>query len=141
MLLISIQCSVSQQSYLLSVISNYRNLHVVLMCRVAVLYSSSELWASLDESIAINQASTSNSIVILQSYLEQGNIARKECPLRWWDQLFSSLRPLAKKYKPIPATSVPSEHIFSKPGEMILLKHSRLKNLKFNMIMLLNKAT
>ena len=105
--------------------------------------SSSELWATIDECIAMNQTrpSTSNSMVILRSYLEQGNISRKECPLRWWANngtTFSSLCHFVKKYMSIPATSVPSERIFSKAGEIILLKRNRLKSKNVDMIMFLN---
>ena len=108
--------------------------------------SSSELWGTLDECIAMNQTrpSTSNSMVILRSYLEQGNISRKECPLRWWANngtTFSSLCHFVKKYMSILATSVPSECIFSKAGEMISLKRNRLKSKNVDMIVFLNKAT
>ena len=42
--------------------------------------------------------------------------AKKKCPLEWWNQNkndFKSLSILARKFLAVPATSAPSERVFS----------------------------
>ena len=105
---------------------------------------SADLWQFIDESVAASQSrtSTANSIVLLKSYFEQPVLERKENPLRWWSdnqRSFPSLVSLVKRYLSIPATSVPSERLFSKAGEITSLKRNRLKSKSVDMILFLNK--
>ena len=46
---------------------------------------------------------------------------------------------IAKKYLCIPGTSVPAERVFSKAGELVSMRRSRLKPKNVNMFLFLNK--
>lgn len=84
---------------------------------------SNGLWDAMDEKVAESMSTTTattSSIVILRSYLEQSNILRKDDPLSWWSDMNKSyikLVPFVSKHLAVPATSVPSERLFSKAGE------------------------
>ena len=70
------------------------------------------------------------------------NLSRKENPLEWWENtgktLFPSLYITAIKYLIIPATSVPSERIFSVAGSILTKKRNRLGAKNVNTILKLN---
>ncbi|MGL5207642.1 hAT family dimerization domain-containing protein [Cetobacterium sp.] len=51
------------------------------------------------------------------------------CPLKWWREnsyKYPVPSPLAKAYLSIPATSVPSKHVFSTAGDIVTAKRSQL---------------
>ena len=50
-----------------------------------------------------------------------------------------TLVPFAKKYLSIPTTSVPSERLFSKPGQLLSEQRSRLKSKNVDKILFINK--
>lgn len=65
----------------------------------------------------------------LQEYLQQPLFPPSSNPLIWWKtnaEKFSSLVPVALKYLSIPGTSVCSERMFSKAGEMVTARRQRL---------------
>lgn len=49
------------------------------------------------------------------------------------------LREIANKYLCIPATSVPSERIFSKAGDIMTTKRNRLKDKYLNILLFLKQ--
>ena len=105
-----------------------------------------ELWSFIDDSVAATQSrpSTSDAKVMIRTYTEHPNLARKEDPLKWWaenEKCFPFLASHAKKFFSIPATSVPSERLFSKAGEITVSKRNRVKSKNVNMLLFLNKAT
>ena len=58
----------------------------------------------------------------VKSYLQEHPIKCKEDPLCWWKMngsRFSHLEPLARRYLAIPATSTPSERVFSVAGIVV----------------------
>lgn len=66
----------------------------------------------------------------LQSYLQLDNLDSEEDPLDWWrehQRPYPQLSKLAKKYLCIPATSSPSEMVFSTGRNVVTCLHSSLK--------------
>lgn len=62
-------------------------------------------------------------------------------PLEWWrkhSSTFPTLSKLAKKYLCCPATSVPSERLFSLAGNIVSSKRNRLKPEKINKLCFLS---
>ncbi|XP_067369733.1 zinc finger BED domain-containing protein 4-like [Channa argus] len=63
-------------------------------------------------------------------------------PLKWWkdhERTFPVLSCLVKRYLGIVASSVPSERVFSKTGEIISHKRNHLKGNNVNMLLFLNQ--
>ncbi|KAJ8266447.1 hypothetical protein GJAV_G00130530 [Gymnothorax javanicus] len=66
----------------------------------------------------------------LEAYLLTGNIDSEEDPLIWWQQhqsQYPRLSVLGKKYLCIPATSSPSERLFSTGGNIVTCHRTSLK--------------
>nr|CAI5861409.1 unnamed protein product [Callosobruchus analis] len=77
----------------------------------------------------------------MRQYLEEKLNLRKNDPLKWWQTralLYPQLADLAKKYLCIMATSVPSERIFSKSGQILSEKRSTIKPKRMEKILFLN---
>lgn len=104
--------------------------------------STSGLWSFVDTRFAeLGHAQPTEHATIIKSYLDQGNIPRKEDPLKKWNNdecVYVKLVPFVKKYLSIPATSVPSERLFSKAGELISHRRNRLKSKNIDMMLFLN---
>lgn len=65
----------------------------------------------------------------LQSYLQESESSIHTNPLNWWrdnGNRYPNISKIAKKYLTIPATSVPSERVFSTAGDIITAERSRL---------------
>jgi len=72
-----------------------------------------------------------NSIHVdeVASYLALPKVHPDDCPLLWWKTnktRFSVLSKLARKYLAIPATSTPSERLFSEAGNVMTIKRTQL---------------
>ena len=68
-------------------------------------------------------------------------ILRQDDPLEWWrnnEAAFPNIKQVANKYLVILATSVPSERLFSKVGELISAKRNSLKPKNVDMLLFLN---
>lgn len=77
----------------------------------------------------------------LEAYLGLPAIDFEESPLEWWKgchKMYPSLADLAKKYLCIPATSSPSDRVFSKAGGVVTAKRALLKPEKVNMLTFLS---
>ena len=105
---------------------------------------SDSVWRFFDEQVSsqstIHPGATAFSEV--DKYLRTPVLPRTEDPLKWWkdnSHIFPQLAPLARKYLCLLATSVPSERLFSKAGELVSLKGNRLKPKNINMFLFLNK--
>ncbi|XP_028414611.1 zinc finger BED domain-containing protein 4-like [Dendronephthya gigantea] len=106
---------------------------------------SSGLWEFFDKKVIDSQnarSSTSKATVEVRTYFGEDVLPRLEDPLSWWkinEKRFSLLSQLAKKYLSVPGTSVPSERLFSKAGELVSIRRNRLKAKNVNMMLFLNK--
>ncbi|XP_036390538.1 zinc finger BED domain-containing protein 4-like [Megalops cyprinoides] len=83
-----------------------------------------------------------DALIEMRRYLEERVILRDQDPLHWWkehEQTFPSLSRFAVKYLGIVASCVPAERVFSKTGELISQRRSRLKGKNVNMLLFLNK--
>ncbi|XP_076052180.1 E3 SUMO-protein ligase ZBED1-like isoform X2 [Oratosquilla oratoria] len=105
-----------------------------------------DLWEEHDETVKeclkAVQPACGGPNVDMRRYLEEGIIARHEDPLHWWknhSQLFPLLQDKAKHYLCIPATSVPSEQVFSQTGDLISERRNCLSDENVNMLLFLNK--
>ncbi|GFN98185.1 Zinc finger bed domaincontaining protein 1like [haplochromis burtoni] [Plakobranchus ocellatus] len=105
------------------------------------------IWACFDSKIHDYMTATSRPrgarpYLEMRRYNEESPLKRDADPLAWWreiEALLPKLQVLAKNYLCIPATSVPSERLFSKAGELICDRRSCIKPDNVNMILFLNK--
>ncbi|CAL1542713.1 unnamed protein product [Lymnaea stagnalis] len=75
-------------------------------------------------------------------YFKEANIPRNANPLNWWklnEVQFPHLKVLAQKYLCIPATSAPSNRLFSKEGDLTAFKREQIKPGNLHTVLFLNK--
>lgn len=105
------------------------------------------IWAKFDAkvekiSLVSSAQSSTGSHIEMRRYMEESLIPREENPLDWWKKhatLFPNLQEEAKRFLCSPASSVPSERLFSKAGELVSHRRSCLKDTHVDMILFLNK--
>ncbi|CAH2013549.1 unnamed protein product [Acanthoscelides obtectus] len=106
------------------------------------------LWAHFDSKLAevAIKSKTKPSIMAtlcVRHYLELPHIERSADPLLFWEEhkhMMPELYELHKKYLCVPASSVPSERIFSKSGQITNDSRSRLLPDNLDMILFLNSV-
>ncbi|XP_005110616.1 zinc finger BED domain-containing protein 4-like [Aplysia californica] len=113
-----------------------------------VAADNSSIWTRFDSKISSFLQTTSTPGVRpnleMRRYAEENPISRKQDPLEWWrkhSSLMPQLQEIAKKFLCCPATSVPSERVFSATGELVSHRRSNLTEENVNMIIFLNKNT
>ena len=77
-----------------------------------------------------------------RQYFQDHVLQRADDSLKWWSENskhYPNLAKLANKYLCITATSVPSERLFSKAGELISHKRSQIKPVNVDMFLFLNQ--
>ena len=97
----------------------------------------SELWEGVG-GISVHAQCQSNN----DTYMAMERLRRKDNPLDWWRQHethLPRLARLAKKYLSVPSTSVPSERVFSKAGQLVSARRAKLNPKNVDMILFLNK--
>lgn len=110
------------------------------------IYVEDEIWGAIDKKILQNNTQLnpySTAALTIKQYIELPYLDRKMDPLLFWEekkQLFPALYKLALKYLCIPATSVPSERLFSKAGMLCNARRNRLVPKKLNQILFLNST-
>ncbi|XP_065149407.1 E3 SUMO-protein ligase ZBED1-like [Paramisgurnus dabryanus] len=78
----------------------------------------------------------------IELYRREPSISLSCCPLKWWRENSSKyplLSPLVKAYFSIPATSVPSERVFSTAGDIVTAQRSQLLPENVDMLIFLKK--
>ena len=107
--------------------------------------SAPGLWDLFDQKVVNSQltrSSASKATVEVHAYIGEDVLPRLEDPLTWWkthEKRFNLLSKLAKKYLCVPGTSVPSERLFSKAGELVSIRRNRPKSKNVDMMLFLNK--
>lgn len=80
----------------------------------------------------------------LHQYFQPPIIPRQEDPLQWWrnnKHIYPNVAKVARKYLCTLATSVPSERLFSKAGELVSQKRSSIKPKNVDMMLFLNSSS
>ena len=76
------------------------------------------------------------------SYIEEPPLQPNGNPLQWWmrnEQRFPKVAAVARRFLCVPATSVPSERIFSAAGNLVAKKRCSLLSENVNCLVFLNK--
>ncbi|XP_017468941.1 PREDICTED: zinc finger BED domain-containing protein 4-like [Rhagoletis zephyria] len=88
------------------------------------------------------KSNRADAIIALREYAEKPNEPLNTDPLEYWKTRsndMKQLQVLASKYLYIPATSTKSERMFSKAGEIVSDRRSRLKAKNVNMLLFISK--
>lgn len=107
---------------------------------------SPSVWGHFTKKASLSSKSTvsssrSRAIIEVQRYLEEDLLDKNEDPLEWWRYHSYNYPYLSKvvieKFGTV-ATSVPCERVFSKSGQLISERRSRISSNKVKQIMFLN---
>lgn len=102
--------------------------------------STSDIWKSFDERVSslVGQNNSSvASVVEMDKYMNECLLSRNMDPLKWWSErkhIYPRLYEMMKRRLCVPATSVPSERVFSKAGQVLTQRRSRLTTSKVEKI-------
>lgn len=104
------------------------------------LSDENDIW-NYHDSLIKNTLNEPNELTV---YLSLPVKPRNICPIEFWHEnqnQFPKLSRIAMKYLIVPATSVPSERLFSKTGTIINEKRSRLKGNKVQQLAILSSLS
>lgn len=110
-----------------------------------VIEDEDNVWNFLQSKVTTVQSqttSTSSSTALMKQYLNTPHVELKCDVITYWNDHKVVLAPLsniALKYCIIPATSVPSERIFSKAEQILSAQRNRLLPKNVDMLIFLNK--
>ncbi|GFR76798.1 zinc finger BED domain-containing protein 4 [Elysia marginata] len=114
--------------------------------QASVLKRKDSIWASHDEAVESQKQTveqpTVRPVMEMDKYEKEIVLPRAKNPLLWWKVngcTMPGLEKLAKKYLSCPATSTPSERLFSKAGELINQRRSNISDKNINVVLFLNK--
>ncbi|XP_056463184.1 E3 SUMO-protein ligase ZBED1-like [Gadus chalcogrammus] len=105
---------------------------------------ASAVWRFFEERASGDTAPrnpTADAILEVRSYLEEPLFQRSADPLRWWETkalIYPQLSYVMARRLCIVATSVPSERIFSKTGQIITERRNRISPAKLRHLVFLN---
>ncbi len=103
------------------------------------------IWTDFDSQVLASQqhrTTGTDALIEMRRYSEEKPIPRDQDPLLWWkknEPMFPSLSKIAKKHLGVIASSVPSERIFSKAGQLVSQRRNAIKGKHVNMLLFLNK--
>lgn len=106
--------------------------------------TANPMWHVNQEKTAVDFLFPSNAVVNqkeLDEYYGEVPINKNLCPLQWWqnnEQRYPKLASLVKMYLQVPATSTPSERVFSTAGSLISAKRSCLNGRTADMLIFLH---
>ena len=103
-------------------------------------------WEDFDERVASLRPTTTptvstNAMMEMRAYLAEPLLPRTSDPLAWWmkcSPVYKGLCEVMKTRLCIVATSVPSERVFSKTGQIISDRRNRLSPSKVRELVFLN---
>ncbi|XP_072394799.1 E3 SUMO-protein ligase ZBED1-like [Diabrotica undecimpunctata] len=137
--------------YVLDELAQFQQVHeqipepaVVSTSGTSAKADDDDIWEDFDKKISdtvMQQTTISSATIVLTQYLDLPYLDRKQDPLHFWKQrehIFPSLCRMAYKYLCIPATSVPSERLFSKAGLLTNQRRNRLMPKKVDELLFLN---
>jgi len=102
------------------------------------------IWNEFDTEVNdIIQSRDLTAVIIneVDKYLQEPLIPRTADPLKWWNEnknIYSTLFIIMKRRLCVQASSVPSERVFSKGGQIVTEKRSRLTSKRVEQIIFLN---
>ena len=139
---------ISDAAALASTGGNDADLPTSTQCPQTDSSSTSAVWQFFDSQVTASSTTGRRPAILALTELEQYfkllyYRPRNEDPLLWWKQnasIFPLIKTVAKVYLSVVATSVPSERLFSKAGELISTRRNRLKPKNINMMLFLNMA-
>ncbi|KAK4023258.1 hypothetical protein OUZ56_008679 [Daphnia magna] len=90
------------------------------------------------------EISAANYLVVISEYLKLPLFPWAKDPLDFWrskkdEGVLIPMIPVVKQFACIPATSVPSEQVFSKAGDLVRKKRSALSHKHIDLLLFLNK--
>ena len=102
------------------------------------------LWEAFDKRVhdsTTHRTAQTEAMIKVRRYFEEPKIDRsKGHPHSWWREnaiRFPKLQRLARKYLCIPGSSVPSQRLFSKAGQLVSERRNRLKPKNVNILLFL----
>lgn len=109
--------------------------------------SELSIWGDFDKQVSLVKPSYQNSratkaIIEIQRYFEEPYLNRKLDPLKWWKENrhnFPNLVKLVRQKFGTVSTSVPCERLFSKTGELLSERRSRLSSQKVREVMFIQQ--
>ena len=95
-------------------------------------------------SVTTTGSNLADGIVLIKEYNTLPMVDMSSDPLSYWkskkeEGILPGLIPVVKKFLCVPATSVPSEQLFLKAGELISARWNRLGRANIDMLLFLNK--
>jgi hypothetical protein len=111
-----------------------------LSTRDALIFASHEEYSQGDMQRPLLASPASVWQAEFDRYLKAPRVAKNTEVIRWWDEnehLYPHLAKVARDYLAIPGSSVPSERVFSRAGDLITKKRNRLATHTANIIMCL----
>ncbi|XP_011688373.1 PREDICTED: zinc finger BED domain-containing protein 1-like [Wasmannia auropunctata] len=89
-----------------------------------------------------NPNAIADGIIAIRQYLELPTLELNKNPILYWKKYpVKELQRIAERYFCVPGTSVPSERIFSKAGQIVSARRSNLKPTNVNLLIFLNQNT
>lgn len=119
---------------------SFSKLVAIILCR----------WLKYFESVIffnmhfISDSTISAALIEITRYVEDGFLNRKEDPLLWWKKnscYYPLMSTLVRRNSNTMGTSVPCERLFSKAGNLVTERRSRLKTKNVEKLLFLNANT